>query len=126
MPAASARERSSSAGLLSIGQVLARLSPEFPSLTSSKLRFLEVQGIVTPQRTASGYRKFAPADVERLRLALTLQRDHYMPLQVIREHLDDVEAGRATALPQIPASIHPAARTKPSAAVKKAKKTFVL
>ena len=50
MPAASARERSSSAGLLSIGQVLARLSPEFPSLTSSKLRFLEVQGIVTPTR----------------------------------------------------------------------------
>ena len=80
MPAASARERSSSAGLLSIGQVLARLSPEFPTLTSSKLRFLEVQGIVTPLRTESGYRKFTPADLERLRLALTLQRDHYLPL----------------------------------------------
>jgi DNA-binding transcriptional MerR regulator len=71
-----ARDRASSAGLLSIGQVLARLSPEFPGLSSSKLRFLEVQGIVTPTRTESGYRKFAPADVERLRLALTLQRDH--------------------------------------------------
>ena len=84
MPAASARERSSSAGLLSIGQVLARLSPEFPSLTSSKLRFLEVQGIVTPVRTESGYRKFSQADLERLRLALTLQRDQYLPLVVIR------------------------------------------
>ena len=94
MPAASARERSSSAGLLSIGQVLARLSPEFPTLTSSKLRFLEVQGIVTPLRTESGYRKFTPADLERLRLALTLQRDHYLPLVVIREYLEDVDAGR--------------------------------
>ena len=94
MPAASARERSSSAGLLSIGQVLARLSPEFPTLTSSKLRFLEVQGIVTPLRTESGYRKFTPDDLERLRLALTLQRDHYLPLVVIREYLADVDAGR--------------------------------
>ena len=51
MPSPSARERPSSAGLLSIGQVLARLNPEFPNLTSSKLRFLEVQGIVTPTRT---------------------------------------------------------------------------
>ena len=61
--------------LLSIGQVLSKLSAEFPGLTSSKLRFLEVQGIVSPQRTSSGYRKFSAADVERLRLALTLQRD---------------------------------------------------
>ena len=94
MPASSARERSSSAGFLSIGQVLARLSPEFPNLTSSKLRFLEVQGIVTPVRTESGYRKFSPSDLERLRLALTLQRDHYLPLVVIREYLADVDAGR--------------------------------
>src|SRR6478736_10143361 len=90
MPSATARERSSSAGLLSIGQVLARLSPEFPSLTSSKLRFLEVQGIVTPLRTESGYRKFSQNDLERLRLALTLQRDHYLPLGVIREYLEDI------------------------------------
>lgn len=87
--AAPARERSASAGLLSIGQVLARLTPEFPELTSSKLRFLEVQGIVTPSRTDSGYRKFSQADIERLRLGLTLQRDHYLPLSVIREQLDD-------------------------------------
>jgi DNA-binding transcriptional MerR regulator len=112
MPAASARERSSSAGLLSIGQVLARLSPEFPSLTSSKLRFLEVQGIVTPVRTESGYRKFSQSDLERLRLALTLQRDHYLPLVVIREYLEDVDAGRDPATPTAvpPPSIVPAPR----------------
>lgn len=104
-PAASARSRSATAGHLSIGQVLARLSPEFPALSSSKLRYLEDQGIVTPTRTESGYRKFAPADVDRLRTALTLQRDHYMPLARIREHLDQ---GAADApLPPLPASIIP-------------------
>ena len=97
--------------LLSIGQVLSKLSGEFPGLSSSKLRFLEVQGIVTPQRTSSGYRKFSPADVERLRLALTLQRDHYLPLGVIRDHLDDVETGRETSLPVAPESIHPQERS---------------
>lgn len=110
MAPASARERSSSEGLLSIGQVLARLTPEFPSLTSSKLRFLEVQGIVTPLRTESGYRKFSPADLERLRLALTLQRDHYLPLQVIRDYLEDVDAGRDPAPPSAVPSIVPAPR----------------
>ncbi|GAB3273395.1 transcriptional regulator FtsR [Microbacterium lacusdiani] len=117
MAAAAAREpasaRKAPAGLLSIGQVLAKLTPEFPALTSSKLRFLEVQGIVTPQRTASGYRKFSPADLDRLRLALTLQRDHYLPLMVIREYLDDVDAGRSPATPQVPPpSIHPAVRRR--------------
>lgn len=115
MAAAAAREQASArkapAGLLSIGQVLAKLTPEFPALTSSKLRFLEVQGIVAPQRTASGYRKFSPDDLDRLRLALTLQRDHYLPLVKIRDYLDDVDAGRAPATPQVPPpSIHPAAR----------------
>jgi DNA-binding transcriptional MerR regulator len=112
MSTASARERSSSAGLLSIGQVLARLAPEFPTLTSSKLRFLEVQGIVTPVRTESGYRKFSQTDLERLRLALTLQRDHYLPLVVIREYLADVDAGRDPATPAAapPPSIVPAPR----------------
>lgn len=110
MAASSARERSASAGLLSIGQVLARLTPEFPDLTSSKLRFLEVQGIVSPSRTESGYRKFSSADIERLRLGLTLQRDHYLPLSVIREQLDEVDAGgdRGSLIP--PPSIAPAPR----------------
>ncbi|MBZ4486668.1 MerR family transcriptional regulator [Microbacterium sp. cx-55] len=112
MAAVSARGRHEAAGLLSIGQVLARLTPDFPALTSSKLRFLEVQGIVTPRRTESGYRKFTPADLERLRLALTLQRDHYLPLSVIRDYLDDVDAGRNPAPPAetVPRSIVPAAR----------------
>lgn len=96
--------------LLSIGQVLAKLTPEFPQLTSSKLRFLEMQGIVSPQRTASGYRKFSSSDLERLRFALTLQRDHYLPLSVIREHLADVDAGREVQTPVAPPSIHPADR----------------
>lgn len=111
MPAASARGRSTAtAGLLSIGQVLARLTPDFPALTSSKLRFLEVQGIITPTRTESGYRKFSAADLERLRLALTLQRDHYLPLSVIRDYLADVDAGREPASPSSVPSIVPAPR----------------
>ncbi|MCJ1708006.1 MerR family transcriptional regulator [Microbacterium sp. VKM Ac-2923] len=99
MAAAPSRGRQTAAGLLSIGQVLARLTPDFPALTSSKLRFLEVQGIVSPTRTESGYRKFSPADLERLRLALTLQRDHYLPLVVIRDYLADLDAGRNPAPP---------------------------
>ncbi|MGB4777701.1 MerR family transcriptional regulator [Microbacterium sp.] len=94
-PAASSRPRTSSAGYLSIGQVLARLTPEFPDLSASKLRYLEVQGIVEPLRTESGYRKFAPADMERLRTALTLQRDHDFRLWRIREYLDEQEVGGA-------------------------------
>ncbi|GAB3598682.1 transcriptional regulator FtsR [Microbacterium tumbae] len=109
--APSARERSASPGLLSIGQVLARLTPEFPDITASKLRFLEDKGIVTPSRTESGYRKFSTADVERLRLALTLQRDHYLPLNVIREQLEEAQAnGDPDAALTPPPSITPTAR----------------
>ena len=111
MAALHARDRSASAGLLSIGQVLARLTPEFPDLTSSKLRFLEVQGIVSPSRTDSGYRKFSQADIDRLRLGLTLQRDHYLPLSVIREQLDEAESsGEASATLAPPPSIAPTPR----------------
>lgn len=110
MASSPARERSASAGLLSIGQVLARLTPEFPDLSSSKLRFLEVQGIVTPSRTESGYRKFSQADIERLRLGLTLQRDHYLPLSVIREQLDEAEVSGESAGIVPPPSIAPAPR----------------
>ncbi|MFC5501474.1 MerR family transcriptional regulator [Lysinimonas soli] len=85
--------------LLSIGQVLARLSPEFPDLSPSKLRFLEERRLVTPSRTESGYRKFSPTDLERLRLVLTMQRDYYLPLKVIRGYLDDLDAGREPVLP---------------------------
>ena len=110
--ATAGQARSAPAGGLSIGQVLARLSPEFPALTASKLRFLEVQGIVHPMRTESGYRKFRPADLERLRLALTLQRDHYLPLAKIRDYLDEVDAGEdpAPLAASLPASIVPGPR----------------
>ncbi|WP_256106817.1 MerR family transcriptional regulator [Streptomyces sp. ODS05-4] len=83
--------------LVSIGTVLTRLRQEFPEVTISKIRFLEAEGLVEPRRTASGYRKFSPADVERLVRILRMQRDHYLPLKVIREHLDAVERGEAEA-----------------------------
>jgi DNA-binding transcriptional MerR regulator len=73
---------------MSIGEVLAHLRTEFPDTTISKLRFLEAEGLVDPQRTASGYRKYSWDDVHRLRFVLTAQRDQYLPLRVIREQLD--------------------------------------
>ena len=85
--------------LLSIGQVLARLNPEFPDLTPSKLRFLEERQLITPSRTESGYRKFSPTDLERLRFVLEMQRDYYLPLKVIRGYLDELDAGREPVLP---------------------------
>ncbi len=113
MAASPARDRPSASGLLSIGQVLARLTGEFPDISASKLRYLEDKGIVTPSRTDSGYRKFSGDDVERLRLALTLQRDHYMPLDVIRERLDAAERSGepAATLLAPPPSITPPARS---------------
>lgn len=85
--------------LLSIGQVLAKLNPEFPDLTPSKLRFLEERQLVAPARTVSGYRKFSPADMDRLRFVLTMQRDHYLPLKIIRSYLAELDAGRTPELP---------------------------
>ncbi len=72
---------------MNIGAVLARLREEFPEVTVSKIRFLEAEGLIEPGRTPSGYRTFRDADVERLARVLRLQRDHYLPLKVIREHL---------------------------------------
>ncbi|WP_229401616.1 transcriptional regulator FtsR [Micromonospora okii] len=72
---------------MSIGEVLAQLRVEFPDVTISKLRFLEAEGLVEPQRTAAGYRKYSRDDVARLRFVLTAQRDQYLPLRVIREQL---------------------------------------
>ena len=92
-------ERSTQRGLLSIGQVLAKLSPDFPDLSPSKLRFLEEQGLVSPSRTESGYRKFSPSDIERLRLILVMQRDQYLPLRVIKDHLEASSTGDVSRLP---------------------------
>ena len=94
MAASSAARVAGASSLLSIGQVLARLNPEFPDLSPSKLRFLEERQLITPSRTESGYRKFSPADLERLRFVLSMQRDYYLPLKVIRGYLDDLDAGR--------------------------------
>ncbi|MDG3012853.1 MerR family transcriptional regulator [Rhodococcus sp. D2-41] len=78
---------------MSIGSVLDRLRPEFPDITVSKIRFLESEGLVMPERTPSGYRRFSIADCERLRFVLTAQRDHYLPLKVIKDQLDAVDRG---------------------------------
>ncbi|WP_399882615.1 MerR family transcriptional regulator [Streptomyces sp. BBFR51] len=88
-------------GLMSIGAVLNALRDEFPDITISKIRFLESEGLVEPRRTPAGYRKFSAHDVERLAEVLRMQRDHYLPLKVIREHLDAVERGEAVALPRV-------------------------
>ncbi|GGY86449.1 MerR family transcriptional regulator [Streptomyces nitrosporeus] len=90
---ASADERA-----MSIGTVLLRLRDEFPEVTISKIRFLEAEGLIEPRRTPSGYRKFSPADVDRLAQVLRMQRDHYLPLKVIREHLDALARGERPTL----------------------------
>ncbi|MEU3712840.1 transcriptional regulator FtsR [Streptomyces catenulae] len=84
---------------VSIGAVLGLLREEFPEVTISKIRFLEAEGLVEPTRTPSGYRKFTTADVQRLASVLRMQRDHYLPLKVIREHLDAQERGEELPLP---------------------------
>lgn len=81
------------AARMNIGEVLELLRDDFPSISIPKIRFLEEKGIVTPDRTSSGYRKFSHADVERLRYALTLQRDHHQPLARIVEILDAIDRG---------------------------------
>ena len=78
---------------LSIGEVLAKLRPEFPDVTISKIRFLEAEGLVEPQRTSSGYRKFGHEEIQRLRYVLSAQRDRYLPLRVIKDHLDAMDRG---------------------------------
>jgi len=86
--------------LLSIGEVLGELVGDFPEISHSKIRFLEERGLVEPQRTAAGYRKFTGADVERLRLVLELQRDRYMPLKAIADHLDALDRGLQPPAPE--------------------------
>ncbi len=83
----------SNSGRLSIGEVLALLRPDFPDVTISKIRFLESEGLVEPARTPAGYRKFSYADVRRLHYVLSVQRDRYLPLRVIRERLDAIDRG---------------------------------
>lgn len=91
---------------MSIGAVLDLLRGDFPDVTISKIRFLEAEGLVTPERTASGYRRFTAYDCARLRFVLTAQRDQYLPLKVIKAQLDEQPGG---ALPQ-PGSAYAAPR----------------
>ncbi|WP_101946758.1 MerR family transcriptional regulator [Mycobacterium sp. 3519A] len=92
---------------MSIGAVLDLLRPDFPDVTISKIRFLEAEGLVTPERTPSGYRRFTAYDCARLRFILTAQRDQYLPLKVIKAQLDaqaDGElpnSGSAYAVPRL-------------------------
>ncbi|WP_324277702.1 MerR family transcriptional regulator [Blastococcus brunescens] len=78
---------------LTIGEVLAVLRDDFPDVTISKIRYLESEDLVHPQRTPSGYRKFSRADVSRLRYVLAAQRDQYLPLRVIKDHLEALDRG---------------------------------
>jgi DNA-binding transcriptional MerR regulator len=90
---------------MSIGAVLDLLRPDFPDVTISKIRFLEAEGLVTPERTASGYRRFTAYDCARLRFVLIAQRDQYLPLKVIKAHLDaqpDDELPRTGAVYGVP------------------------
>jgi DNA-binding transcriptional MerR regulator len=84
---------------MSIGEVLVTLKTEFPDVTISKIRFLEGEGLIDPERTPSGYRKFYDPDIDRLRTILRMQRDEYLPLKVIKERLEskDDEAGPRSA-----------------------------
>lgn len=83
--------------LLTVGAVVRALADEFPDVTISKVRFLEAEGLVTPSRTASGYRKFTDGDVERLRYVLRAQRDRFWPLRVIKDNLDALDRGLTVA-----------------------------
>ncbi|CAB0748815.1 MerR family transcriptional regulator [Corynebacterium diphtheriae] len=87
---------SSSKKTMSIGVVLAKITAEFPDVTVSKIRYLESEGLITPQRTSTGYRRFTQDDVERLRYILVTQRDNYLPLKVIREQLEAMDSGAVT------------------------------
>ena len=89
---------------LSIGEVLAELRDEFPDITISKIRFLESQGLIDPERTPSGYRKFYDDDLVRLRWILHQQKEHFLPLKVIKERLDQLGPGDELLLDPAPAA----------------------
>ena len=101
---------------LSIGEVLALLKDEFPEITISKIRFLESQGLLNPERTPSGYRKFYEPDVERLRWILQQQRENFLPLKVIKGRLG-VDPGNGTEETHEPAGADVTVRAEPAPAV---------
>jgi DNA-binding transcriptional MerR regulator len=100
----------------SIGQVLKVLVDEFPDISISKIRFLESEGLLSPDRAPSGYRRYSDHDVQRLRYILDVQKNHYLPLKVIREHLDLIDQGLEppsleAPSPEAPSPIAVAAKT---------------
>jgi DNA-binding transcriptional MerR regulator len=97
-------------GARSIGQVLATLKADFPDVSISKIRFLESEGLISPERAPSGYRRYSTADVERLRYVLSVQRDHYLPLKIIRDHLEMMDRGMT---PPAVESLKPVAMDSP-------------
>lgn len=97
---------------LSIGEVLDAVREEFPDVSISKIRFLESEGLISPERTRSGYRKFYEGDISRLRYILSLQRDHFMPLKVIRERLE--QGGGNGGQPVAPATAPPVDASRPA------------
>jgi DNA-binding transcriptional MerR regulator len=99
-------------GSVSIGQVLDELSPEFPDISPSKIRFLEAEGLIQPLRSSSGYRRFSTADIRRLRFILTAQRDEYLPLRVIKERLDALDGAAAQGASGVAAAVPPVAMTR--------------
>jgi DNA-binding transcriptional MerR regulator len=100
-PASNAPTPTGSSVTRSIGQVLASLKGDFPDISISKIRFLESEGLIAPQRAPSGYRRYSGHDLERLRYVLSVQRDHYLPLKVIKEHLALIDSGQPA--PAVPA-----------------------
>lgn len=104
----------------SIGEVLAMLVEEFPDVTISKIRFLESQGLIAPERTAAGYRKFTDAEIERLRFVLREQRENFLPLRVIRDRLENDDSESVlrpddTSDPSMPRGLRVPSRSHPAA-----------
>jgi DNA-binding transcriptional MerR regulator len=101
---------------LSIGEVLSLLQEEFPDVTISKIRFLESQGLLDPERTPSGYRKFYEGDIDRLRWILRQQKDHYLPLKVIKDRLEDIGSTRVAPVEHNGSAAAGAAEPEPAGA----------
>lgn len=101
------------AHLMGIGETVSALRSDFPDISVSKIRFLEAEGLVAPLRTPSGYRKYTPGNVDRIRYVLSMQRDHYLPLKVIAEYLDAIDRGLT---PPEPVSATPSAPSTESQA----------
>lgn len=108
---------SRSSDLFTIGEVLNQVRSEFDDISISKIRFLESEGLIIPARTKSGYRKFSSNDVEKLRYILRMQRDHYLPLKVIKEHIEAIDRGLKPEIgevekPKVPSSLIDLNQTK--------------